>query len=206
MKWKTTLPRSSQQQSVHGAFLTSGAGCVPTVRPCLGHRSSPALCRAVLARKRSRRHRSRVSSVASAAQQQWSASQWRSSGFSQSAIRPGVCSLSGSVGSMFSTQRESRRGSCPLRARQSGRSRSRTVVNGDNTRKMQVSGSAGQRRSVVPTSQAGSAGSIPVTPSVPARGATPGTPDVGGPPPTPPAGWGRRVASGSFGVALFRLS
>ena len=46
---------------------------------------------------------------------------------------------------------------CPLRARQSGRSLSRTVVNGQNVGETQVSVPAGDQRSLAPTSQAGSA-------------------------------------------------
>jgi hypothetical protein len=49
---------------------------------------------------------------------------------------------------------------CPLRARQSGRSRSRTVANGEIAGGALVSGVAGDRRSAVPTSQADSVFSL----------------------------------------------
>lgn len=44
---------------------------------------------------------------------------------------------------------------CPLRARQSGGSRSRTVTHVENANNAQASGIAGDQWSVAPTSQAG---------------------------------------------------
>lgn len=76
---------------------------LPPVRKLISGRDpqpvNPCLCRAALARKRIRLQRSRSSSEASGPQQQCFASQRRSSGASQRAIRPNSCSLRGSVGS-----------------------------------------------------------------------------------------------------------
>jgi hypothetical protein len=47
---------------------------------------------------------------------------------------------------------------CPLRARQSRQSQSRTVASGENAGQAQVNAPAGDRRSLVATSQAGSRG------------------------------------------------
>ena len=57
-----------------------------------------ALCKAALARNRTRAQRSRSTSVASSPQRHRAASQRRSSGSSQSAILPEAASRAGSVG------------------------------------------------------------------------------------------------------------